>query len=295
MLLPQLTAFKKPQHELSLRTAKVANDVLLNHYKVMATSDDKEEAERGLYNLNRLKSCCLPGSSNVFKVIPLLDRTIPGPEFRIWSKLRLGYRIFKKSKKCDYCGDESDIYGQHLLKCGKVPYKGPIYRHNRFRDVVTNLCREIGCRAVPELNNLFDSSLERPADIYVENEATKLRLAIDVSLTSPHISSNKSIDSPIGYAANLRQNTKAQKYGDRLNQVGMTCAPLVFEHYGGFTTFVESAIINKFASTWVQNHPEYSWDFCKKNVIDRLTLEHAKIIVEIFVHRTRLKRLAIPL
>jgi hypothetical protein len=88
MLLPQLTAFKKPQHELSLRTAKVANDVLLNHYKGMATSDDKEEAERGLHNLNRLKSCCLPGSSNVFKVIPLLDRTLPGPEFRIWSKLR---------------------------------------------------------------------------------------------------------------------------------------------------------------------------------------------------------------
>ena len=106
-----------------------------------------------------------------------------------------------------------------------------------------------------------------------------------------HISGNKSVDSPIGYAANLRQNTKAQKYGDRLNQVGITCAPLVFEHYGGFTTFAESSIINKFASTWVQNHPEYSWDFCKKNVIDRLTLEHAKIIVEIFVHRTRLKEI----
>jgi hypothetical protein len=64
------------------------------------------------------------------------------------------------------------------------------------------------------------------------------------------------VDSPIGYAANLRQNTKAQKYGDRLNQLGITCAPLVFEYYGGFTTFAKSAIINKLASTWAQNHPE---------------------------------------
>jgi hypothetical protein len=129
-----------------------------------------------------------------------LDRSLSGPEFRTWTKLRLGYRILKNSKLCENCGDESDLYGQHLLKGGKVQYKGHIYRHNRFRDVVTNLCREIGCRAERELNNLFDSSSERPADICVANDSTKLSLAIDVSLTSPRISGNKSVDSPIRYA-----------------------------------------------------------------------------------------------
>ena len=65
---------------------------------------------------------------------------------------------------------------------------------------------------------------------------------------------------------------KAQKYGDGLNQLGITCAPFVFEHYGGCTTFAESAIIKKLAFTWAQNHPEYYWDFCKKNVIETIFL-----------------------
>ena len=119
----------------------------------------------------------------------------------------------------------SDIHGQHLLQCERAKNKGHIYRHNRFRDAVANLCRDIGCQVEVEANNLFDSTSERPADIYVDNDDTKLRLAIDVSLTSPHIVDNKSVNSVEGYAANKRQLAKAQTYGDRLNKIGITCAP----------------------------------------------------------------------
>ena len=269
--------------------AKVAKDALLNHYKCMANSSVKDTADVGLQNLNRLKSCCLPGSSQVFKVVPLLDRSLSAQEFRIWAKLRLGYPIFKSEMDCEYCDGVSDIHGQHLLKCEKAKNRGHIYRHNRFRDVVANLCRDIGCHVVVEANNLFDSSSERPADIYVENDSTKLSLAIDVSLTSPHIVDNKSTNSIEGYAANKRQMAKAQKYGEKLNKLGITCAPLVLENYGGYTTQTESAIINKLATAWAKNHSSFSWDHCKKNVIDRITIEHAKIIAGTFVQRLRPK------
>ena len=210
LLLHQLTAFKKPQQELASRMAKVAKDALLDHYKCMANSPVKDTADDGLQNLNRLKSCCLPGSSQVFKVVLQLDRSLSAQEFRIWAKIRLGYPIFETEMDCEYCDGVSDIYGQHLLNCEKAKNRGHIYRHNRFRDVVANLCRDIGCHVVVEANNLFDSSSERSADIYLENDSTNISLAIDVSLTSPHILDNKSTNSIEGYAANKRQMPKAQ-------------------------------------------------------------------------------------
>jgi len=142
-----------------------------------------------------------------------------------------------------------------------------------------------------EANNIFDSSCERPADIYVVNESTKINMAIDVSLTSPHILENKSVDSVEGFAACKKQQVKLNKYGPRLNNAGITCAPLVFEHYGGFTAQTESAIINQLASAWAKNHSSLTWEYCKKNVIDRLTIEHAKIISRTFVLRIRPKQI----
>ena len=96
LLLPQITAFKKPQHELSSRMAVVARKTLFDKFKHESNFSDKCVASEALQNLNRLKSCCMNGSSQVFKVIPFLDRKLSTEEFQVWSKLRLGYPVFKK-------------------------------------------------------------------------------------------------------------------------------------------------------------------------------------------------------
>jgi len=130
---------------------------------------------------------------------------------------------------------------------------------------------------------VFDDSQERPADILISNDSTGLHLSVDVSLTSPHVASNNT-NSGVGNAAIAREKQKLDKYGTRLKESGITCAPMVMEHYGGFTSYLESMVINGFASAWSKNDG-FPFDFCKRNVKDRLSVEHAKIIASIFTDR----------
>lgn len=230
------------------------------------------------------------GSSQVFKVIPFLDRKLSPEEFQVWSKLRLGYPIFKKAVKCEYCEEVSDVYGQHFLKCTKATsVDGFIARHNRFRDVVAEVGKEIGCKVEVELKDILNNN-ERPADIYISNDLTKLAMAVDVSLTSPHVTFNSSVDSKIGNAADVREIKKTKLYGPRLLSQGITCAPYVIEHYGGFTKLAEADVIHELALAWSMNQG-LPFDHCKKNLIDRFTFAHAKIISSIFVRRTAAKKI----
>jgi hypothetical protein len=221
----------------------------------------------------------------VFKVIPHLDRSLKPEEFQIWAKLRLGYKIFPQAKECFQCGEVSDEFGQHLLLCNKARKDASFV----IRDVVDAIAKDCGCRTVVEANNIFDDSQERPADILISNEDTGLHLSEDVSLTSPHVATNK-VNSRAGNAAIARHKTKVDKYGARCKEAGLTCTPVVLEHYGGYTSYTESMLINKLASAWSKNSG-LSFDFCKKNIKDRMSVEPAKIISNIFTSRVARKTL----
>ena len=276
--------FKKPQHELSALMMEVAKEALFQKFESMAYSNNRLDASFGLQNLNRLKSCCMEGSGQVFKVIPHMDRSLKPADFQTWSKLRLGYKIFPSMTSCKYCGEISDEFGQHMLLCNKVRGSASFaIRHNKFRDVVAEIARECGCKTVVEASNIFDDSQERPADILISNEDTGLHLSVDVSLTSPHIASNN-INSGVGNAAIVRHKKKVDKYGARCKEAGLTCTPVILEHYGGYTSYTESMLINGLASAWSKNSG-LPFDFCKKNIKDRLSVEHAKIISNIFTSR----------
>ncbi len=268
----------------------VAKEALFRNFDELARSENRQEADFGLQNLNRLKSCCLEGSGQVFKVIPHLDRSLKPEEFQTWAKLRLGYKIFPQAIECYQCGEVSDEFGQHLLLCNKARKDASfVIRHNKFRDVVDAIAKDCGCRTVVEANNIFDDSQERPADILISNEVTGLHLSVDVSLTSPHIATNK-VNSRVGNAAIARHKTKVDKYGARCKEAGLTCTPVVLEHYGGYTSYTESMLINGLASAWSKNSG-VPFDFCKKNIKDRMSVEHAKIISNIFTSRLARKML----
>ena len=100
---------------------------------------------------------------------------------------------------------------------------------------------------------------------------------------------NSSVDSKIGNAADMREIKKTKLYGPRLQSQGITCAPFVIEHYGGYSTLAEADVIHKLAFAWSKNHG-LPYDHCKKNLIDRFSFAHAKIISSIFVRRTGLKK-----
>ena len=72
---------------------EVAKEALFQKFESMAYSNNRLEASCGLQNLNRLKSCCMEGSGQVFKVIPHMDRSLKPADFQTWSKLRLGYKF----------------------------------------------------------------------------------------------------------------------------------------------------------------------------------------------------------
>ena len=197
-----------------------------------------------------------PGAGHWLQAPPseALGLNLPPPLYQIALKRRLRMQLFEQPEFCPRCSEVMDLYGDHALvcRCGGDIAK----RHNAIRNCIFFRCAAGGLnpererpgllparpeeeRQVPAENRneaTADSSLRRPADVYIPRWRSGVPAALDFAVTSALRSDRVSISSSSGSAA-VRQyaeykcafeNTRRQ-----CQDAGIDFVPVVFEAHSG--------------------------------------------------------------
>ena len=268
--LPTLQVFKKPQHELVSRLAKVAFASLLDFSRNQSS------------DLARMLSCSMKHSGSFLQVLPnnVLNSYLPKREFQVLCRLRLGAPVFHSPAPCVRCGKTADIYGIHSSQCAVGGYV--IRRHDALRDELARICADAGCSVIVEQRGLFELSNERPGDLRIKNSQNNLDLLIDVSVVSPVANYTLSKSSKtMAAAATSMETTKLDKYYERLSLLGTNFSPFVFESFGGWTSFGDS-IISQIAGVQSFNTNMPVSD-CVARINNRLSIVLAKKMAEMIL------------
>ncbi len=181
------------------------------------------------------------GTSGWLTSMPSPDHELNKQEWRDSMALRYGWRPKNLPQKCS-CGAENSV--QHSLDC---KLGGFIHmRHNRLRDLFSNLLKQAGCKAIqkeqqllPDEGELADApkKVEKGDEARMDVVATGFwgewqRAFFDVRVFNPFAPSHVSQD--IDVVAKKQEKEKKDKYGLRIREIEKgTFTPLVFTTAGG--------------------------------------------------------------
>ena len=78
----------------------------------------------------RMNSLAMQHAGDWLNMVPVraLGLYLRPREFTVAVKYRLGVRVYPEAGPCIVCGEDSDAYGNHAVRCGKEGER--IFRHN---------------------------------------------------------------------------------------------------------------------------------------------------------------------
>ena len=183
----------------------------------------------------RLACVSLDHSGDWLNALPsfVFNLHMPGPEFRVAIRYRLGVPVFPEDGDCPACGSPSDAFGDHAIACG---YQGERNsRHNIIRDEIYNTAKAAGLRPTKEERGIIDEDESRPADVKIPMWIRGKDVAFDVTVCSP-LSASYVERSAREASHTLSQSfeNKHRKHGDHCRRKNIVFYPLPVQTLGGW-------------------------------------------------------------
>ena len=159
---------------------------------------------------------------------------IPTLEFPIAILFWLG-EIQKYGGPCAYCQTELDPLGNHAT--GTCRHGRHVSRHYQTVRVIKNFMGEWNIKAQTETPHIFGpADRRRPADLSLPRVRSEAIFALDASFINPTCPSYlPQTAQEGGYAAQLREDDKLEKYSALCTQHHIDFEPLALEVYGRTT------------------------------------------------------------
>ena len=154
---------------------------------------------------------------------------IPGPEFRVAVRYRLGIPVYHEDGQCPAC----DTFGDHAIACG---YQGERNsRHNILRDEIFNTAKAACLRPTKEERGIIDEDESRPADVKIPMWIRGKDVAYDVTVSSPLSPSyvDKSARDA-SFTLNSSFEGKFKKHGDHCRSKNVVFCPLPVQTLGSW-------------------------------------------------------------
>jgi len=179
-------------------------------------------------------------SANWLTCTPRPGIKFTAPQWQSLLRWRLSVPI-GFSTLCPGCHQSMDRLGDHALSCHAL---GIYARHNALRDWFHQQFEKVGYRCIKEVP--VDSTLQRPADLLVENFSASGDLAVDVSVVHPLRFSLRPAMETSGRLAHERQEQKNIQYKQLCNSQGWDFTTAVAETTGAWAPQGQQ-LINKLA------------------------------------------------
>ena len=158
------------------------------------------------------------------------DLSFSNAEFQTAVSLRLGLDVplLRQIQLCN-CGVSCDVKGYHAMTC--PTNGGAIRRHDAVQDVWFRMLRSVNFRC--ELKKSDEFADKKRPDISVYNYDQGKKMFLDVSFTHPlAVNTVTPAADTSGYAADLKDQKKIEKYRAMASSLGYLFDPLVMEVYG---------------------------------------------------------------
>jgi hypothetical protein len=157
---------------------------------------------------------------------PSNDFGMSAPVFRAALKLNLGLNVYPSNRKCA-CGKISTASGSHDIHCKKG---GRLFkRHEAIKDVLAEFFKDADVEITKEVTRIFDSSNQRPADIFVPTNILEARkTCLDVTIVSPFKRLDNKNDSHLIQA----ETDKVRKYENKCNRLNLKFIPFSLDCFG---------------------------------------------------------------
>ena len=170
---------------------------------------------------------------DLYCAVKLGDRSgLSGSGWQLLARFRLGIPLTEElCPRCPGCSQAMDALGDHALCC---PSLGTYARHNRVRDEVAFLCRDVGLSAAVEVP--LPGSRDRPADVLVrgleDGAAVAAAVAVDVAVSHPLQPSGNLAEVRPGVHARAAEQRKREHRGAACRAAGWELVPFVVETFG---------------------------------------------------------------
>ena len=187
---------------------------------------------------------------------------------------RLYLDVIPAEQQCPYCHwQKCDTKGNHAVMCRSGPSR--IWRHNAIRNLLAKAIQSAGFRIGYEHGGELNDE-RRPGDIIIYNWTRDKHLLIDVGVTNPLASHNRSalIKNGPGGGAAAMERRKRNKYKD-LDSSKYTYHPFALETGGAFGK-PALQLCAKLRKIWMTkccaggDSPNHSRNPSKHNTIDPL-------------------------
>jgi len=209
---------KALSYSIDMHSAKLLDDMVV---------DQREKA--------RLNSLAMPRAGDWLNTVPVkaLGLHLRPREFTVAVKYRLGVRVYPEAGPCTACGEDSDVFGDHAVGCGKEGER--IFRHNVLRDALYQTAKQASLAPAKEQSALLPGSQAKPADVFIPGWANGRDAALDVTVVSSlQTEMVRRAAAEVGSAAGRRHGEKMSKYFEDCDREGIKFFPVVVEALGGW-------------------------------------------------------------